>query len=339
MTSSIVPASQLPREEVTAYLVGQGHAPEIVAWKYFDDAFNQGRNRGWAWLKEGRLAGFIGHLPFEIACGLSPNAQRLPANWLCDWSIADYESNRGAGVRLFKRALQEGVHFVLGGNANSLGPMEKMASRTRHDADIELRLFLRTGAILERVAQKLPAAKILARSPLARAPLPYKGSSRAHSALQVTPGIADSLAPLLESATSDSWRAVYDCKYLQWFLGRCPILNCWTISSANAAAVLWHPKKSPRVWRAALWTQNASAADLQATIDTSVAYARGNGGSEISFLNSAQDAAPCDALRARGFAPTPTRRPLFVFDGPQPPVQIEELRGLNFIAADLAYRF
>lgn len=348
MSSSIVPSSQVPRDEVTAYLVGQGHAPEIVAWKYFDEAFNEGRNRGWAWLKDGRVAGFIGFLPFEIGRG----SQRIGARWLCDWSIEDFAAHRGAGVRLFKRALQDGLHFVLGGNANSLAPMEKMASRTRHAADIEMRLFLRAGAVLERLGSRVPGVSALSRGPLGKMvlPRPRKAASRETSVeVLVEPGVAPALSELLESPGVE-FSAVYDHKYLSWQIGRCPTLNSWTIAAADntylphAGAVLWHPKASARVWRAALWlspfvTSKPQQQAARAVLEAAIAHVLAHGGSELSILASRSDASTLGILRACGFAATKAARPLFVFDGPQPGIDFDDLHGLSFLSADLSYRF
>ena len=89
MKSSIVPLDPTLSKGVTEYLVGgglgRGLTAEEVRWKYFDQNFNMGRHRGFAWLKEGRVRGFIGCIP---ATRTTPVGDREMI-WTCDWSVED----------------------------------------------------------------------------------------------------------------------------------------------------------------------------------------------------------------------------------------------------------
>ena len=61
---SIIPLSEVPRARVEDYLyastrqfrrLGRDRGGAVIGWKYYDEAFNRGRNRGFAWVKDGRV--------------------------------------------------------------------------------------------------------------------------------------------------------------------------------------------------------------------------------------------------------------------------------------------
>ncbi len=52
---SFVPLSSVPRPAVLDYLERRGESRVIMEWKYFDEAFNRGRERGYVWLRDGNV--------------------------------------------------------------------------------------------------------------------------------------------------------------------------------------------------------------------------------------------------------------------------------------------
>src|SRR3712207_729803 len=107
MASSVVPFGDVAGDRVRDFLRQSGFDPQIIEWKYFDPAFNRDRNRGYAWLQQGRVAGVIGLIPFTIATGTRTRA----LHWSCDWMLADPDASPGMGIMLLKRAMaaSEGV--------------------------------------------------------------------------------------------------------------------------------------------------------------------------------------------------------------------------------------
>ena len=122
---------------------------EIVRWKYFDSRFNRGRERGYAWVKDGKIGGFLGLIPFQVVI----NGRIADAAWTCDWSVQD-QSARGVGILLMRQA-QNKYEFLtqLGGNEATQRIMSRLSSMTVNDAGIVFHLPLRMGSVL-RVARR-----------------------------------------------------------------------------------------------------------------------------------------------------------------------------------------
>src|ERR1700690_1737066 len=110
MSSSLVlkSAEELSPELVKNYLTRQGVPAAIVDWKYYDAKFNRGRPRGSVWLRDGRVLGFLGLIPFRFT-----NDGGDEAAWCCDWSIDSAQSGAGAGIMLVKHA--QGLYRCLFG--------------------------------------------------------------------------------------------------------------------------------------------------------------------------------------------------------------------------------
>jgi hypothetical protein len=128
---------------VKRYLLGRQMPPEIIDWKYFDERFNRGRERGLVWVRGDEVAGFLGLIPFHTEI----EGSRAECAWLCDWSI-DPSQAGGMGLMLLKRAggLYDGL-FNLGGNENTRQIVPRLADRTVPDAAVNLVLPLRLGSV------------------------------------------------------------------------------------------------------------------------------------------------------------------------------------------------
>lgn len=82
------------------FLAEQDIDRQVTRWKYFDDAFNNGRNRGFAAFQNGRLVGFIGLTPFQARAG----STIFDTAWTCDWYVDTARANSTTGSTLLKRA-------------------------------------------------------------------------------------------------------------------------------------------------------------------------------------------------------------------------------------------
>ena len=96
MDDAILPLHVVPKQQVTEYLGRRGMASEVVEWKYFDENFNRGRERGYVWMRDGGVQGFIGVIPWSVRRG----DERLEMVWGCDWSVADPNISKGMGLVL-----------------------------------------------------------------------------------------------------------------------------------------------------------------------------------------------------------------------------------------------
>ena len=149
MASGFQPLSALDPDSLVEYLGREGHAAEAVRWKYFDSRFNRNRERGYAWVKDGKIGGFLGLIPFQVVVG----DRVTDAAWTCDWSVQD-PTARGIGILLIRQA-QDKYEFLtqLGGNEATQRIISRLSSKTVNDAGIVFHLPLRLGAML-RVARR-----------------------------------------------------------------------------------------------------------------------------------------------------------------------------------------
>ncbi|MBC7973475.1 MAG: hypothetical protein H7138_00715, partial [Myxococcales bacterium] len=134
MLRAIVPLSEVPRSHVEDYLRASTRyfgalgdaAAAAVGWKYYDEAFNRGRNRGFAWVKDGRVRGFIGIVPAALARG----DDVVPLQWTCDWGLADPKATPGMGILLLRKVTADGAPTAtMGGNANTRALVPRLAAR------------------------------------------------------------------------------------------------------------------------------------------------------------------------------------------------------------------
>jgi hypothetical protein len=144
MASGFQPLSALDPDWLVEYLGREGHAAEEVRWKYFDSRFNRNRERGYAWVKDGKIGGFLGLIPFQVVVG----DRVADAAWTCDWSVQD-PTARGIGILLIRQA-QDKYEFLtqLGGNEATQRIISRLSSKTVNDAGIVFHLPLRLGAML-----------------------------------------------------------------------------------------------------------------------------------------------------------------------------------------------
>ena len=340
IASSVVPLNELSGDLLVDFLQRTGMSREVAEWRYLDSSFNQGRNRGFAWVPRKRVEGMIGLVPFRVA-GAGP---AWDANWSCDWMLADPSVNPGMGIILLTRAIKESnVVFALGGNEHTRRLLPRIATMTIPEAGVALHLPLRSGALLRRLERHgalrhLPLPKAAYMIPLRWIPR----GARAR-AVRTESGLARSAARLIEADGGEHWAPGYDFGYVDWQIGRSPVLVSATSYSPDrgaprAAALYWRPRTSAELWRLALWAAPDSHDHLAAVLREAVSHVYENGGMAISTIASRLETDRLGFLKAAGFV-AGSRRALYhcaSSDRERPPV---ELSGLSYLDTDLAYRF
>jgi hypothetical protein len=338
MLASFAPLSAVPPEAAKRYLVSHETPQEIVDWKYFDERFNCGRERGYAWFVDGKVLGFIGLIPFDLDRGGATE----PAAWTCDWSVADPKSSGAMGLLLLKYAYRSfgGPVFNLGGNQYSRRVFSRIAAHTFADAGVTLYAPLRGGAILRALRRRIPQIPASGLGALNRVPL-WRNRRRPALAARFDPGVSRAIAPLL--VAGGGWRPRYDFEYVDWQIGRCPALlsaTCYApADSPQAAAALWRTRQDPGLWRAAIWAHPDAREAADSVAAAALEHAYENQGEVLSILVSRLDRELAGILRRRGFFTRRPRRPLDAILNAKGNEPFEELHGLSFLDTDLAHRF
>jgi hypothetical protein len=332
---SFRPLSEIPREDVDRYLQAQGHLTTTIAWKYFDDAFNVGRERGLVWMHKDTVSGFLGVLPFPLGIG----GVRHDAVWSFDWSLAAPKGAPGMGVMLLRDAINrwEVIHS-LGGNANTTSLLPRIAQFVDEDAAMTVMRPLRSGYWLDRARQRFPSA------PMPRLldglPVPLRHAS----GVRIVDGVSADLTPLLDAelrktAGGKPARPAYDMAYLEWLIGRCPLLESWTAmaSAGDAGAIMWRLRELPNVeWRVALWNLPGATRSAGTVLDGCAVYARAAGGTHLAAMVAMNDDERRNTLATAGFSPRRGRHPLYIStkSASQPH---GAMTALSYLDTDMAY--
>lgn len=347
MSSTFVSSHQLPDELLRRYLLNLGNDAQITEWKYFDHEFNRGRSRAHCYVRDGEIQGMAGLIPFTLGRG----AERWPAHWMLDWSSIDPVGKPGIGVRVAKsidKTIEHGV--ILGGNNISIPLLERLFAGRMDDATSEYRLLLRLDPLLKSAQSRIAPLKVLARTPLKSLPLPRlrERRQRAWRNAEIELGVSEKLQPLLDICPGEGHYALYDLPFLQWQIGRCPILSSATVTLCDrrglrAGALLWRHQDSVLSWRAAVWARPGSRGEYQHALErillASTEHIYREGGALLSLVVSRGDEALKAALTHLGFRATRGHRALYAAHNAHSSQSIVELSGLNFLAADLSYRF
>ena len=339
MRVSVEPVSAVPAGLLKDHL--QRFLPaSVIDWKYFDPAFRPRGERGYAWMRDGRVQGMIGLLPFQAA---GP-AGRVEASWTCDWFVEASVRNPGIGVLVLKEAIERaGLLLTLGGNEATSRLVPRLATHTVPGAGVEMSLSLTVGGTVSygRVARRLPALTRLGldRVRLAR---PAKAVVPAGLCLKSSPGIHPSVVALIEEGPATGWAGAYDAPYLEW-QERCPVIEVASTCAldgarARAAALFWRARDDARRWRLALWMREGEEPACAAVLhETTQQIERGNG-QVVSAIVACEDAATRGVLARAGFGETDHRPPFYVLArASQTP--ITGFSQLAYTDSDLGYRF
>jgi hypothetical protein len=339
MSSGFQPLSALAPELLIEYLGREGNPAEAVRWKYFDSRFNRDRERGYAWVKDGKISGFLGLVPFQVAA----RDRMIEAAWTCDWSVQDATA-RGVGILLIRQAQGRYEYLTqFGGNQATRRIVERLSSKTVNDAGMVFHLPLRLGAVLRVARRRLPKLPMDAVNFVNQLPLRFPRKADSSPAIFET-GVSRVLDALLEPAQRGEIYSRYDFEYVQWQIADCPFLfseTCYVAdrSGPSAAALTWREKESPDFWRMALWSREGAHRELETVLSNVIRRVYDYKGFLLSFVVSRRDVAMIKLLRSRNFVAAPRRRPLHIIVSKKTGEPIPELWPLSYLDTDYAYRF
>jgi len=341
MATSFQPLSSIAPAALIEYLGREGNSAEIVQWKYFDSRFNRNRERGYAWVKDGKIGGFVGLIPFQVAM----NGRIAEAAWTCDWSVQD-QTGKGTGILLIRQA-QENYEFLtqLGGNEATQRIISRLAAKTVNDAGIMFYLPLRLGAILRTARRRAPHLPFDAVDLLNRVPLRRPQRMASATAVIIEPGVSHVLSSMLETKECRDMYSRYDLGYVRWQIGDCPILTSETCylaegSIPRAAALVWRHKISPGFWGMVLWSRKGADRDADVLLSHVIRHVYECHGFLVSVVVSRLETDVIELLKNQQFRPAPRRRPLHIIaSGKARGEPVPELSPLSFLDTDFAYRF
>lgn len=323
---------------VRDYLLQRQIQPEIIDWKYFDSCFNRERERGLVWVRDNRVCGFLGLIPFCI------DRENLHADcaWSCDWSV-DPVQGTGMGLLLVKQARQlyDGI-FNLGGNENTRQIFPRLADRTVPDAGISLALPLRLGSIFSRLPGANTRRWLSRRETLQQIPLRWVRAS-AGAAVRIDAGLSSPVLSLLADIHQTDWSPRYEPAFFDWQFRRCPAITCWScwISSEaplRTAGLLWRSQSSTKFWRFVLCGETHDSEKLRKLIAGIVSFVHKQRCIALFTIASHRQTALLKLLRREGFL----RRghlPFYAMRGRLAELPTDDFLALSYLDADLAYRF
>lgn len=329
-------SSKLVRE----YLLNSGFDPAVVEWKYFDEQFNRGRERGYVWLNKEKVRGFIGVIPLWVQTDSGPKQMV----WTCDWSVEDPAKSPGIGVMLLKKVQADYDHVGgVGGSDFTHAILPRMADHTVADAAIFLHLPLRLGFLLQKLEQRMRWLPKLSRTAMARMPVRCPRSISQDPQVTLEAGVSDAVATLFEAVGQGEPRPVYDRAFLDWQVGRSPhlrTLSCFAgvRSDPKAGALFWTLDDDPRSWRAAFRFAPGAANELETVISAVARFVRSKGGEALSVVISHLDAELLTILMAQRFLVGPVRWPLYLLSR-SGNSNVTDLAGLSYLDTDMASRF
>lgn len=344
--SGILEFARADPELVREYFVRRGYSTDLIEWKYFDARFNRSRERGYVWINEGRVKGFIGLIPFK----LTEVSGTRKVVWTCDWHVEEAQLKPGVGVLLLRKAMASNPYLAtLGGNEITRAIVPRLASKTVPDAAVAFHLPLRLAAALDRLQRLYPefgrmaAFRRMTRSPLTKMPLRPWLSRRSRDPLKWVDGVSPSSAHLFSMGTADGApEPVYDREHLEWQLVRCPkvrSISCFlgAPEQPDAAGLLWSSVERPLYWRAAFKAFPDKADALELLVAAASREVHRRKGAALSVLCSLGDIPLQRALKRRGFVQERSKVPLSLLSWPDS--DIEPYAGLSYLDADLGYLF
>ncbi|MBT8081309.1 MAG: hypothetical protein KJO56_02665 [Gammaproteobacteria bacterium] len=330
---AIVKASAVDPDLLAEFFRHQGLTTDI-RWKYFDEKFGGGHNRGYAALSDGKIAGFIGLIPFRAKAG----SKSLDSAWTCDWYIDSELAGGATGIMLLKQAIAAcpSVYHV-GGNEITEKVYSRLASHYDAGGIKEYRLALRLGGLLRRAQVRVPAAAMLSRTVLSRIRIARLADVPRDSGIEEFDGVAESFSEVLAvQSPESSYHPVYDQAYLDWQIGRCPDLTAFTIvHRPGLAALAWYKGKPDSDWRVAIAYQSDRAGELPVLLDALAKLAVEKGAESIKVRVSRHSEALIRALLERGYDET-RRFPFFAFHDRPEDFPADSMSGLGYLDADMA---
>jgi hypothetical protein len=331
----IKPLSAVSRDKLIDYLEQLGTPREIAEWKYFDESFNAGAERGFTVVDDGEVLGFIGVIPVDVRV---PGGVRR-FNWSCDWS-ASKQLQRPYGLRLLDAATNHvGSLIAFGGSEVTQKILQRLAASRDENAGLVFRRHLTLDAYVAWLEGRRIIPAGLFGEVIRRIAIPSFRRSRPKVTL--TRGLPGDPFPVLSGEAEGKPSPVFDRAALDWRLTRCPGIEAWTCATpGNRAVVLfWRAAQVLRKWKLALFSADGETELLVDCITVALREIAGNGGASAYAIVSRWNATSIAALRAAGFSQTGLRYPVQVLKTNDNPDSIETLSGLSYLDNDLFHRF
>ena len=342
MDDAILSLQDVPKEQLKDYLGRRGMPGEVVEWKYFDPDFNRGRERGYAWTRDGQVQGFIGLIPWSVRRG----SEQMEMVWGCDWSVADPNSSKGMGLVLATHAMSLHRPWIsLGGSAKARTIMPHLSNHVVDGAGLVFWQPLRLGAALKKLGEKHPLAEWLGRTSLRSVPVRWVGPRSARGQTVITEtGLSPAVAELIERDSPPEWHPHHRFNDLQWSMGRCPTIAIRTsfitgLSGIEAAAVFWRSAQAADFWKVALWADPMRRNLLSDLLHEVRWQVYREGGVAVSTLVSHLQTDLIEHLHAAGYWRQPRPLPLYLLSQRKQPLPFLDMTGLSYVCTDLAYRF
>jgi hypothetical protein len=333
--------AEVPMELVRDFLIGTGMGRGLraseVHWKYYDAEFNHGRERGYAWLKDGRVQGFIGWIPAQVA---TPVGDRDMV-WTCDWSVERPDTNPGIGILLLAK-VQKKFGFVggVGGSADTNSIIPRMRTRTIAGNAVQMRRPLRVALFLERIEGKVSAFPKLSETAVGRVKLPRR-TVPGSRAVSFSKGVnVAAIAPLFDQPASKQCRVRYEARHLCW-LGRYPEADFETAylgaGSGSAGAILWRMRWAPNRWRMAIrWDANGEEL-VEPLVAGVLGRLEGTSANIVSTIVSSHDQVNLEQLKRQGFIQSAERLPLYIPEYEGAGGCQDGFAGMSYLDTDLMF--
>lgn len=337
---TIEPLSKIPASSLRDFLIRHQHESAIIDWKYFDERFNAGRERGFACVDQGRVVSFLGLIPFTAV----QNGKRVPAAWSCDWH-RDSDAPGPLGVMLIRQSLKA-YPFIYssGGSEMTTAIMSRLSTLTVPPSGIELYKPLRVGGLLYLLQRAARLTHLRSFNAIGNAKLPrIRRQADQEISTTLFDSISPSLSPFLNPSSPGTDFPAYDLSHLRWLLQDCPSISggvCLISRSAEpiGAICFWHLKEDRKVWRLSVVSAVQNYSALGAGFERVVSHITDNGGQFVSLMASRLDKNLLQLAKRLGFYQSNTRRPLYIL-AREPNSELAEMQGLTYLDTDYAYRF
>lgn len=248
------------------------------------------------------------------------------------------------GLMLAKRArdLYDGV-FNLGGNENTRRIFPRLADHTVLDAAVNLVLPLRLGSTFALLPSGVLKRSLSRRKLLQQVPLHW-GRERRRIGVSIEPGLSPRVTSMLGDAAPRDWQPVYDSEYVDWQLVRCPTVKCWSCwissdSPPRTAALLWTSRSPSGYWRLAFCGAMADLERIEVITGAIASFVHAQKGIALFAMASHLENPLMDLLARQGFLRRRAKLPFYIMRGRNRELPVDEFQTLNFLDADLAYRF
>ena len=333
----IAPLSNVPRHQLAKYMESLGSSRETTGWKYFDEQFNDGLERGFAVLADDEVLGFIGFIPFNLRV----QGKVVRAYWACDWSVS--AQLRGAyGLLLLDAAMKHcGVLIAFGGAEVTQKIMRRFATKTETAAGVVFQRRLSLERYIGWFADRgvMPASLVDSRIGRIRVPT-LRSWRRLQTTVTLTHGLPGGRFALPLDASANQTTPLFDRAALDWRLARSPDLDAWTASAPGHSAVVlfWRSAHTGREWKLALFCEPKSEGALHDCLEIANRKMTSLQASIARVLTSRWNERIISILNSAGYSDSKAIYPLQIMDT-RNIFTIETISGLTYLDSDIFYRF